>query len=91
MTNETFELTLDSGNVKEAIASFGSGRVDTPKMLIDDIVVVDGFNVRVQDDAYHAKVREYADSMKANGYYAGKSIAVYIARIDGKRDRKSVV
>lgn len=38
------------------------------------------FNVRIKDERYNAKVREYADSMKANGYYSDKPLAGYVAK-----------
>lgn len=50
----------------------------------DDIRVKEGFNPRIQDAAYHAHIRALADSMKAEGYFLDKPIAVY-AGYDGKR------
>jgi len=42
-----------------------------------------GFNVRVHGDAYKARVRYIADSIKTNGYYPDKPMAGYVAK-DGE-------
>jgi ParB-like chromosome segregation protein Spo0J len=39
-----------------------------------------GFNVRVNSDAYKARVRYIADSIKNNGYYPDKPMAGYVAK-----------
>lgn len=44
-----------------------------------------GFNVRVKNQAYADRVRELAESIKANGYYADKPMAGFAAR-EGDED-----
>ena len=61
--------------------STGSG--NPYKVNIDDIVVIDEFNVRDKDDDYFAEVRIIADSIKANGFLPSKHLLVFIAKING--------
>ncbi|UUZ66269.1 ParB/RepB/Spo0J family partition protein (plasmid) [Polaromonas sp. P1-6] len=81
-TQAEFVLDLVPGAVKEAMQ--GTTSSDLWKCNIDDIVVIDEFNVRDKDADYDAKVREYADSMKAIGFLPSKPLALFVARIDGK-------
>ena len=80
-STDTFTLELVPGAIKEAM--HGSKSSDLWKVAIDDFVVIEGFNARTKDDEYHATVREYADSMKANGVYQDKPLTVYVRRING--------
>jgi ParB family transcriptional regulator, chromosome partitioning protein len=78
----SFVLELTAGAVKEAMQ--GTTSSDLWKINIDDIVVIDEFNVRDKDDSYDLQVREIADSIKVNGYYQSKPLALFVAKIDGK-------
>lgn len=78
----SFMLELTAGAVKEAMQ--GTTSSDLWKIDIDAVVVIDEFNARHKDELYDRKVREIADSIKANGYYQSKPIAVFVAKIDGK-------
>lgn len=40
----------------------------------------EGFNVRTDTEEFKAKVREYADSIKANGFYPDKPISAFIEK-----------
>lgn len=79
--SDPFTLELAPGAIKEAMQ--GSKSSDLWKVAIGDIVVIEGFNARVKNDEYHAKVREIADSIKANGFYQDKPLAVYVRRVNG--------
>ena len=76
-----FQLALVPGAVKAATSELKSG--DLWNVNIDDIVVIDEFNVRSKDADYDTKVREIADSIKANGYLRNKPVALFVALIDG--------
>lgn len=77
-----FTMDLTPGTVKVAMAGCRSS--DLWKVPREQIKVMDGFNVRIKNDEYHAQVRLIADSMKANGYFPDKPLAGYVAREDGK-------
>ena len=50
----------------------------------DKLTVLPDFNVRVKNADYSAKVREIADSIKANGFYSHKPIVVITIKQDGQ-------
>lgn len=75
-------LQFTPGAVKKATE--GCKSADLWKVPPSRLRRVPGFNVRTLDDKYRAKVREYADSMKANGYYFDKPMAGYVAKEDGE-------
>lgn len=66
------------GNVKAAMSKAGASSGDLWKVPRDQIQRVPGFNVRTHNATYAASVREYADSMKANGYLVTKPMAGYV-------------
>jgi ParB family transcriptional regulator, chromosome partitioning protein len=71
------------GSIKGAMKE-GAGKSDLWFVPRDQIKVVPGFNVRDKDAEYIAAVREYADSMKANGFYRNKALAGYVAVENGE-------
>lgn len=72
------------GNLKAAMKEVGAGSRDLWMVPVEDIHVIEGFNVRTRDDEYIATVREYADSMKEVGFYQHKPLTGYISKQDGK-------
>lgn len=80
-TPDTFDTAVVPGTLKTAMKGVQSS--DLWMVPVDNIHVIDGFNVREKNDDYWASVREYADSMKANGFYRDKPLSCYIAKKDG--------
>lgn len=78
MKQDNFELELIPGAVKAAMNGVKSA--DLWKVPRDKIKVMPGFNVRVKNDEYMEQVRFIADSMKANGYFADKPLAGFVAK-----------
>lgn len=78
---EDFAQELTPGNAKVA---FGPNSLDLWQIEPHKIQVLEGYNVRIQDDAYNARVRWLADRMKANGYDRKHPLGGYVAKIDGK-------
>lgn len=70
------QIQLTPGSVKKATQGISSG--DLWKYPIERLRVIPGYNAREKDADYKASVREYADSMKANGYDQTKPIAGYV-------------
>ena len=75
-------IQLTQGSVKKATTGVSSG--DLWKMPIDRIRVIPGFNARNKDADYKASVREYANSMLANGYDETKPLAGYVFEENGE-------
>lgn len=74
--NSSFELSLSKGSIKKAMDTAKSA--DLWKCPLDDITVIDGFNVRGQGPKFDASVRAIANSMKANGFYASKPLSIFV-------------
>lgn len=75
---------LTAGNTKKAMAAYDAGRSDMYQIEPARLRIMEGFNVRVRDEAYTARVRWLADSIKANGFYRDKPLAGYVAIVDGE-------
>lgn len=76
------QIQFFPGGVKRATKEFKSA--DLWKVPPSSLHRHPGFNVRTKGKAYEDRVRELADSMKANGYYADKPMAGYVANVDGE-------
>ncbi|WP_027808289.1 ParB/RepB/Spo0J family partition protein [Burkholderia cenocepacia] len=77
------EMELVPGNVKQIMKQFRQGSADIYMVSLDAIRVRPGFNApRLADPDYPAAVREYADSMKVNGFFRHKPLKV-CAAVDG--------
>lgn len=80
---EDFDSNLTAGNVKAAMKDAGAVSADLWQVAPGMLRVLEGFNARVKNDAYAARVRWIADSIKANGYYKDKPLTGFVAREDG--------
>lgn len=80
---EQFDASLTAGNVKAAMKDAGAVSADLWQVAPDRLRVLEGFNARIKNDAYTARVRWIADSIKANGYYKDKPLSGFVAREDG--------
>jgi ParB family transcriptional regulator, chromosome partitioning protein len=76
-----FQFTM--GSIKGVMRD-GASKSDLWIVPRELIKVVPGFNVRDKDAQYFAAVREYADSMKVNGFYRNKALAGYVAVENGE-------
>lgn len=66
-----------AGNVKDVMRSYKTGVADVYMVKLEGVRVRPGFNeARESDPEYKAAVREYADSMKANGFFRHKPLKV---------------
>jgi ParB family transcriptional regulator, chromosome partitioning protein len=71
------------GNVKEVMRAYKTGVADVYMVRIEGLRIRPGFNeAREVDPDYPAAVREYADSMKVNGFFRHKPLKV-AASADG--------
>lgn len=77
--NTDTALSAPSAALKTVESKGMSSNLRVP---FDVLNVLPDFNVRVVNDEYKAAVRAIADSIKANGYYEYKPLAVF--KIDGK-------
>lgn len=72
-----------AGSAKKAMNELGAKSRDLYMVPIDAIKKHPNFNIVRTDDAkYKAKVREIADSIKANGFYSSQPIKVYVVKED---------
>lgn len=80
---EDFTRELTPGNTKAAMRAVGASSSDLWKVEPGRLRVLEGFNARVKNEAYTARVRWIADSIKANGYYPDKPLTGFVALEDG--------
>ncbi|ABM39599.1 ParB/RepB/Spo0J family partition protein [Polaromonas naphthalenivorans] len=71
-----FQLDLLSGSVKKAMN--GAKSSDLWMCPIDDIVIMEGFNVRSETAQYREKVEKLANSIIENGFYKSKPLAIFV-------------
>lgn len=78
--SQHFTLELNPGNLKEGMKANGATSNDLWKYPVKNLRPIEGFNVRVKNAAYWARVNRYADSMIEDGYWSHKPMAGYIGR-----------
>lgn len=78
--SEHFTLQLTPGNLKEGMKAIGATSNDLWKVPVEQLRPIEGFNVRVRNAKYLARVRKYADSLKKHGYLFQKPMSGYMAR-----------
>lgn len=83
-TPEKFDTEFVAGNVKRAMKDADATSRDLWYVPYEQLHIVEGFNPRIKDSAYRAKVRSIADSIKENGYYPDKPLEGYVMLLDGK-------
>lgn len=74
------QIELTSGNLKQAMSASGSKSRDLWMVPIDQINIIEGFNVRDDNEEYRAHIRMLADSIKANGFFSHKPLVGFIER-----------
>lgn len=81
---ENFNKEFTPGASRPLLKTLNAPSKDFWQVDLDDIHVIEGFNPRDMDDPrVIAHIRSLADSMKINGYYPDKPLAVYVAREGG--------
>lgn len=76
------ETNLIAGNVRAMKRS--NQRSDSMYFLpVADIVVLDGYNVRVETESYQAHLKSIVASLLSDGFHVDSPLAVYPANIDG--------
>lgn len=66
--------------MKQAQAKQG----DMYSVPVDSLQILDDFNVRIQDAAYHDRIRVIADSIKEHGFYRDRPLTVMCIEQGGK-------
>lgn len=74
------DITLVAGSIKGAMRAAGAGSRDLWFVPRDAIRVIDGFNVRIKNNAYQEHIRFLADSIKREGFKAEHPLSGYVAR-----------
>jgi hypothetical protein len=77
-----FELV--AGKVKEGMKDAGASSGDLWKVPIDEIHIIDGFNVRAENAEQREHIEFLTASIVANGFYQNRPLAGYVALKDGK-------
>jgi hypothetical protein len=78
--SQQFTLQLTPGNLKDGMKAAGAKSNELWTVPLEMLRPIEGFNVRVRNAKYFARVRKYADSMKTHGYLAHKPMAGYMGK-----------
>lgn len=80
---QPFKLELAFGVLKAGMKENETSSNELWKPPVAKLRPIQGFNVRVKNDAYWARVRRYANSLKTHGYMGHKPMAGYVGRDPG--------
>ena len=75
-----FTATITPGNLKEAMKAAGASSGDLWKLPVGQLRIIKGFNIRVHNARYTAKIEEYAESLFQDGWFAHKPMAGVVQR-----------
>lgn len=78
-----FELNVVAGNTKKAMSAVGAGKRDLWMVPINDVQLIEGFNVRLDNEEQRAHIRALADSILVDGFLAHKALAGFVANVGG--------
>lgn len=78
--SQQFTLQLTPGNLKNGMKENGAKSNELWTVPLERLRPIAGFNVRVRNAKYFARVRKYADSMKEYGYFPHKPMAGYMGK-----------
>lgn len=78
--SQQFNLQLAPGNLKNGMKAAGAKSNELWTVPLEQLRAIEGFNVRVHNAKYFARVRKYADSMKEHGYLPHKPMAGYMGK-----------
>lgn len=79
-----FNLTIVPGNLKDAMKQAGASSGDLWKVKVDELQIIEGFNLRVHNAKYEAKIAEYEESLFNDGWLAHKPMGGLVQQRDGK-------
>lgn len=77
---QQFTLQLTPGNLKNGMKENGAKSNELWTVPLENLRAIEGFNVRVRNADYFARVRKYANSMKKQGYLPHKPMAGYMGK-----------
>lgn len=75
-----FDTELVQGGMKAAMKEAGATSRDLLMVPIDQLKVVAGLNIRIQDDDYEAHIEEIKESIVENGFYAHKPLSGFAGK-----------
>lgn len=78
-------MELNAGKVKDAMRDAGATSADLWKVPVEELHVLEGFNVRSGGADQKAHIAALTDSIMANGFYQSKPLAGYVAEKDSKQ------
>lgn len=73
---------LIQGSGKNAMKEISASSSDLWKVPPHEINLLDGYNIRIRNEAYNRRVREIADSIKVNGFLSDQPLSVYARKTE---------
>jgi len=75
-----FTAAIAPGNLKDAMKAAGASSGDLWKLPFGQLRIIEGFNLRVHNAVYQAKIEEYAESLVNEGWFAHKPMSGLVQR-----------
>ena len=75
-----FDANLMAGSVKTFMKESRSSSRDLWQVDVEQMRVLDGFNVRIKDEDYKAHIRRLATSIKEEGFFQDKPLAGFVRK-----------
>lgn len=76
----SLDVVIKPGNLKDAMSEAGASSGDLWKLPFDRLLIIEGFNLRVHNAQYTAKIEEYAESLFNDGWLTHKPMAGLVQR-----------
>lgn len=76
------DINLIQGSGKKAMAEINASSSDLWKVPPHEIKLLEGYNIRIRNEAYNRRVREIADSIKINGFLSDQPLSVYARKTE---------
>lgn len=76
------DINLIQGSGKNAMKEINASSSDLWKVPPHEIKLLEGYNIRIRNEAYDRRVREIADSIKANGFLSDQPLSVYARKTE---------
>lgn len=81
-----FDTELTAGNLKNGMKDAGASSGDLWKVPVENLRIIENFNVRVHNEKYEVQIEALKNSMMSEGFYQHEPLAGYVAKDDAGKD-----
>ena len=81
-----FDTELTAGNLRNGMKDAGASAGDLWKVPVENLRIIEKFNVRVHNDKYEVQIEALKNSRMSEGFYQHEPLAGYVAKDDAGKD-----